>query len=233
MALCDKRAQQDKEYKKYLLKCQIKGLEALVAALGGADDRRVTDQGVVDSGVWDQVGLELIQVDIQRAVESQRGGDRADNLSDQTVEVFERGAGNIKVATANIVDGLVVNKERAIGVLDGAVCGEDRVVGLNNGSGDQGGRVDGKLELRLFTIIGAQAFEEERTESGASSTTKGVEDEEALEAGAVVLEAPQLLAHLSSSQSIHIVEDGHYRSHRTRTRRILSKVPSRISFPMV
>jgi hypothetical protein len=170
-----------------------------VAALGGADDGRVTDQGVVDSGIWDQVGLELIQIDIQGAVESQRGGDRADNLSDQTVEVFKRGAGNIKVATANIVDGLVVNKERAVRVLDGAVCGEDRVVGLDNGSGDQGGRVDGKLELRLFAIIGAQALEEERTESGASPTTKGVEDEEALEAGAVVLEAPQLLAHLSSS----------------------------------
>ena len=43
-----------------ILQGQVQGLEALVAALGGADDRRVADQGVVDSGVWDQVGLELV-----------------------------------------------------------------------------------------------------------------------------------------------------------------------------
>src|SRR5258705_1725130 len=44
-----------------ILQGQIQGLEALVAALGGADNRRVTDQGVVDSGVRDQVRLELVQ----------------------------------------------------------------------------------------------------------------------------------------------------------------------------
>ena len=61
--------------------------------------------------------------------------------------MFERGAGDIKVATADVVDGLVVYKERAVRVLDGAVSGEDCVVGLDNGSRDQGSRVDGKLEF--------------------------------------------------------------------------------------
>jgi hypothetical protein len=182
-----------------ILQGQIQGLEALVAALGGADNRRVTDQGVVDSGVRDQVRLELVQIDVQGSIESQRARNRADNLRNQTVEVLERGAGDVKVATADVVDGFIVNKERAVRVLDGAVGGEDCVVGFDDGSGDQGSRVDGKLELGLLAVVGAQALKEERAESGTSSTTEGVEDEEALETGAVVLYTSQSLAHLSRS----------------------------------
>lgn len=38
-----------------------------------------------------QVGLELIQVDVESTVESQRAGDRRDDLSDESVQVGERG----------------------------------------------------------------------------------------------------------------------------------------------
>lgn len=161
-----------------------------MAALGGADNRSVTDQGVMDSGVWDQVGLELVQIDVQGTIESQRRGDRADNLGDQTVQVLEGWAGDVKVTTADVVDGLIVDEERAVRVLDGAVGGEDCVVGLDNSSGDQRSWVDGELELRLLAVVGAEAFQQQGTESGTGSTTEGVEDEEALEAGAVVLLMP-------------------------------------------
>ena len=57
-------------------------------------------------------------------------------MGNQTVEVLERGTGDVKIATADIVDGLIVNKERAVRVLDGAVGGEDCIIGLDNGSGD-------------------------------------------------------------------------------------------------
>jgi hypothetical protein len=115
-----------------LLKSEILGLEALVAALGGADDWGVGDQWVVDSGVWDQVGLELVQVNVQGTIETKGAGDGGDNLSDESVEVLKGWARNVQVATANVVNGLVVDQECAVTVLDGAVGGEDSVVWLNN-----------------------------------------------------------------------------------------------------
>lgn len=51
----------------------------LVGSLGGRDNRGVGDQREVDSGVGDQVGLELVQVDVEGTVESERGGDGGDD----------------------------------------------------------------------------------------------------------------------------------------------------------
>lgn len=64
------------------LEGQVVDLEALVRALAGGDDGSVADQGVVDTGVRDQVGLELVQIDVQRTVEPQGRGDGADDLGD-------------------------------------------------------------------------------------------------------------------------------------------------------
>lgn len=47
----------------------------LVGGLGGRDDGRVGNEGEVDTRVGDQVGLELVQVDVERAVEAERSGD--------------------------------------------------------------------------------------------------------------------------------------------------------------
>lgn len=51
----------------------------LVGSLGSRNNGGVGDQGEVDSRVGDQVGLELVQVDVQGAVEAKRGGDGRDN----------------------------------------------------------------------------------------------------------------------------------------------------------
>lgn len=171
-----------------------------MAALGSADDRSIRDQGVVDSGVRDQVGLEFVQIDIQGTVESQGAGDRADNLGNQAVQVLERGTGDVEVAAADVVDGLVVDKERAVRVLNGAVGGEDCVVGLDNGSGDQGSWVDGELKLGLLAVVGAQALEQQGAETGTSSTTEGVENEEALKTRAIVLRGSRWLVSWSISR---------------------------------
>ena len=64
-------------------------LEALVSRLGGRNDRGVTDKRVVDTGVRNQVGLELVQVDVEGTIESERRGDGADNLGDKTVKVLK------------------------------------------------------------------------------------------------------------------------------------------------
>jgi len=63
-------------------------------------------------------------------------------LSNQSVEMFEGRTRDVKVATADVVDGFIVNEECAVRVLNGAVCREDCVVGFDNGSGNARSRVD-------------------------------------------------------------------------------------------
>lgn len=53
-----------------LLEGQVLGLETLVTALRGTDDWCITDQWVMDSGIRNQVGLELIQIDVESTIES-------------------------------------------------------------------------------------------------------------------------------------------------------------------
>ena len=100
--------------------------------------------------VGNQVCLELRQVNVERSVEPQRGGDRGDNLPDQPVQIRVRRPLDIQVASADVVDGLVVHHECTVGVLESGVGGEDGVVGLNHCSRHLGCRVDGKLQLRLL-----------------------------------------------------------------------------------
>lgn len=150
------------------------------------DDRCVGDQRVVDTRERHQVGLELGQVDIESTIEAQTGGDGADDLCDEAVQVVIAGAGDIQVATADVVDSLVVHQEGAVGVLDGAVGRQDSVVGLHHGGRHARRRVDGELELGLLAVLGRELLEESRAEAGAGTTAEGVEDEEALQGGAVV-----------------------------------------------
>ena len=51
----------------------------LVSGLGRRDDGSVGDEREVDSGVGDQVGLELVQVDVEGTVESEGGSDGRNN----------------------------------------------------------------------------------------------------------------------------------------------------------
>lgn len=116
-------------------------------APGSRDDRRVADEGVVDTRVGDKVGLELVQIDVERTIEPERRRDRADDLRDQAVEVLVGRPGDVEVAPADVVDGLVVHQEGTVRVLDGAVGRENSVVGLNDGVGNTRGGVNAELEL--------------------------------------------------------------------------------------
>jgi hypothetical protein len=140
----------------------------------------------MDTWVWHQVGLELGQIDVQGTVESQRGSDRADNLTDQTIQVGVGWALDIQITTANVVDGLVVDHEGTIRVLEGGVGGQDGVVWLNHSCGDLRSWVDSKLQLGLLTIIDTQTFHQQGSESGAGTSTEAVEDEETLKTSALI-----------------------------------------------
>jgi hypothetical protein len=168
------------------LEGEVANLEALVRAAVGRDHRGVGDERVVDTGVRHQVGLEFVQINVKGTVEAERGGDGADDLGDQAVQVLIAGTGNVQVTTANIVDSFVVDQESAVGVLNGAVGGENGVVRLDNGGRDPGGWVDGELELALLGVVSSKTFEQKSTEAGSSTTTEGVEDQETLKGRAVV-----------------------------------------------
>ena len=160
--------------------------QLLVVSLLSRDDWSIGRQWEVDTVVRHQVGLELGQIHVQGSVKAQGGGDRADNLADQTVQVGVGRALNVQVATADIVDGFVVDHEGAVRVLQGGVGGQDRVVRLHHGRGDLRSGVDSKLQLGLLAVVNAEALHQQRGESRPGASAEAVEDEEALETGALV-----------------------------------------------
>lgn len=168
------------------LESEIANLEALVRAAVRRNDRGVRDKRVVNTGVRHQVGLEFVQINVKGTIETKGRGDRADDLSDQAVQVLEAGTGNVQVTAANVVDSFVVNQESAVRVLNGAVGGENGVIGFDDSSRDTRGWVDGELELALLGVVSSKALEEKSTETGSSTTTERVEDQETLKGGAVV-----------------------------------------------
>lgn len=154
--------------------------------LVGRDDWGVGRQQEVDARIRNQVGLELVEVHVERAFEAQGASERRDDLSDQAVQVAISRTRNIQSTVADVVDGFVVEQESAVGVLQQGVGRQDGVVGLDDSSGDLGRRIDAEVKLGLLAVVDGQALEQERAEAGAGTTANGVEDHEALEAVALV-----------------------------------------------
>jgi len=176
----------------------------LVGSLVGGDDGRVGNQREVNTGVGDQVGLELVQVDVEGAIEAQRSSDGGDDLGNQTVQVLVAGALNAEVAAADVVDGLVVDHEGAVRVLQSGVGGQDGVVGLNDGGGVLGSRVNTEFQLGLLAVVNGETLHQQSTETRAGTTTEGVEDQEALETGTGVGNTADLVENLVN----HLFADG-------------------------
>lgn len=158
----------------------------LVGSFSSGDDWSIRDQWEMDTWVWDQVGLELVKIDVERTIESEGSSDGGNDLSDESVEVLEVWTFDVEGTTADVVDGLVVDHEGTVGLLQSGVGSQDGVVWLDDGGGDLWGWVDGEFELALLSVVNRETLHEEGTETGTSSTTEGVEDEETLETGAVV-----------------------------------------------
>jgi hypothetical protein len=112
----------------------------------------------VDTRVRDQVGLELCDINVQGAIESQRGRKRRNDLGNEAVEVGVSWLLNVKMTTADIVEGLVVKTKCTIGVLQKGVGGKDRVVGFDDGGRDLRTRRDGKRELGFASIVDRETF---------------------------------------------------------------------------
>ena len=165
---------------------QVLDPETLVRAAIAGDDRRVGNQRVVDTRERHEVGLELGKVDVESTIETETGGDGADDLGDQTVQVLIAGTGDVQVAAADIVDSLVVHEEGAVRVFNGAVGGKDSVVWLHHSGGHTRSGIDGEFELGLLAVLSGKTLQQQRTETRTSTTTERVEDQETLERGTVV-----------------------------------------------
>jgi hypothetical protein len=126
-----------------------------------------------------QIGLELVQINVKSTIEPEGAGDGGNDLGNEPVQISERGRLNAKIASANIVDSLIVNHEGAVNVLEGGVSGKDGVVWLDDRRGHARSRVDGELELGFLAVVGRETLEEESTETGTRTTTERVKDEEA------------------------------------------------------
>lgn len=158
----------------------------------------------MDSWVRNQVGLELVEIDVQGTIETEGGGDRRDNygmvslarlyqdagseftLSNETIQVLIVGSLDTEVASADVIDSLVVDHETAVGMLKGGVSGQDGVVWLDNRSCNLRSWVDTKLKLALLAIVNRETLHQKSTEARSCTTTEGVEDKETLQATAVV-----------------------------------------------
>jgi len=160
--------------------------ELFVVGFLGGDDWSVGDQWEMDPWVWDQVGLELCQINVQSTVEPQGGGDGGNDLTDQPVQVGVGWSFDVEVSSADIVDSFVIDHESAVGVLQSGMGGEDGVVWLDNSGGNLWGWVDGKFQLGFFAVVDGESFHQKGSESGSGSTTERVEDEESLETGTLV-----------------------------------------------
>jgi hypothetical protein len=157
-----------------------------VVSLLGRDDGSIRGKHEMDSGVRDEIGLELSNINVKGTIESEGGSERGDNLSNKSVQVGVGGSLDIEVSSADIINGLIVEHNSDISVLEERVGRENGVVRLNNGGGNLRRRIDGETELGLLTVIDGESLEEEGAETGSSSTTDGVEDEEALETSALI-----------------------------------------------
>lgn len=71
--------------------------------------------------------------------------------------------------------------------------GQNGVVWLDDRGGGLGSRVDAELQLALLAIVDGEALHQQGTETRASAAAEGVEDQEALEAGAAVGDTADLV----------------------------------------
>jgi hypothetical protein len=117
----------------------------------------------MDSWVWDQIGLEFSNIDVQGTIESQRGGQRGNGLGDQSVQVGVGWSFNVQLSSADIIDSFIVQHNGNISVLKKGVSGQDRVVWLNNSGGNLRGWVDSETQLGLFTVINGKSFQKKGT----------------------------------------------------------------------
>jgi hypothetical protein len=91
--------------------------ELLVIGFLGRDNWGIRRKHEMDSWIWDQVSLEFGDINVKGTIESEGGGQRGDNLGNESVQVGVGWSLNIKVSSADIIDGFVIEDNGNIGML--------------------------------------------------------------------------------------------------------------------
>jgi hypothetical protein len=140
----------------------------------------------MDSWIWDQVSLEFGDINVKGTVESKGSSQGRDGLGNESVQVGVSWSLNIKVSSADIIKGFIIEDNGNISMFEKGMSSKDGVVWLNNGGGNLWGWIDGESELGFLTIIDGKSLEKEGSETGTGSSTDGVEDKETLESGTLI-----------------------------------------------
>ena len=127
--------------------------QLLVVRLLSRDDGGVRGKHEVDARIRHQVGLELGQIDVEGTIETKRSSQGRHHLGDQSVEVGVGGALDVQVASAHIVQSLVIKAEGAVGVLQQGVGGQHVVVRLHDSGGHLRGRGHSEGQLGLSAVV--------------------------------------------------------------------------------
>ncbi len=106
--------------------------ELLMVCLLRRDDRCIRREHEMDTGIRYQVGLELGNINVESTVETKRGSQRRNDLSNEPIQVCVCGPLDVEVAPANVLQSFVVKAESTISVLKESMRREHRVVGLYN-----------------------------------------------------------------------------------------------------
>jgi len=121
-----------------------------VVSLFSGDDRSIRCQHKMDTRIRHQVGLELSDIDVQGTIETKRGGQRRDDLSDQSVQVGVSWTFDIQVTTTDIVESFVIDLIGDISMFQKRVDTQDSVVWFDDGGGNLRTRPDSKGDLGFF-----------------------------------------------------------------------------------
>lgn len=81
----------------------------LMSRLLGREQRGVCGEGEVNTRERDQVGLELVQIDVEGTAEPERSCDRGHNLGNQPVQIGEAGLADIQAFLANVENSFVIH----------------------------------------------------------------------------------------------------------------------------
>lgn len=74
-------------------------------------------------------------------------------------------------------------------MLQSRMGGQHGIIWLNDGGGDLRSRIDGKFQLGLLSVVDREALHQQGSEAGSGAAAERVEDEETLEAAAIVRNA--------------------------------------------
>ena len=102
------------------------------------------------------------------------------------VKITVGGGGELEGSEADIVEGLVINAHNLISVFDELMDGKGGVVGLNDGIRHLGGGDDGEGAHDSVGVLLSDLGDQKGSHTGASTTTEGVGDLEALKAVAAL-----------------------------------------------